>query len=235
MKVAACVLTRNQYEHGRRDLFERTVASLQAAHMELYVVDNGSTDGTDYLVKSAVDWTPYLSTDPNTTSGFGTLLCCRVAAGSGAELCVVSDDDMEWSEDATEVLTDWWMHAPQDVVLTGAHLEPEFAWNSIVDTVTYGNTKGFLRASTGAASWTFLANRYPPLGVALKAIPPRIQGTWDVPVCQHLRTSGAQIGQVDVAEHVGQGRSSWGNQTEGLFGWDVESVRTKLDKESALP
>lgn len=234
MKVAACVLTRNQYEHGRRDLFERTVDSLKTAGMDLYVVDNGSDDGTASLVRSAMDWTPYLSTDPNTTSGFGTLLCCRVVAGSGADIGVVSDDDMEWPTDSAEILTDWWTHAPQDVVLTGGHLEPEFRWNSITDRVTYGKTKGFLRASTGAASWTFLTDRYAPLGEALKAIPTRIQGTWDVPVCQHLRTAGLQIGQIDVAEHIGQGRSSWGNGTEQMYGWDVESVRNQL-KESALP
>lgn len=224
------VLTRNQYEWGRRDLFERTVTSLGEVD-ELVVVDNHSDDGTAQLVADGAsrgEWLPYLSSDSNTTSGFGTATAMRVAKGRAADLCVVSDDDMEWKPGFRAVLEDWWGHSPSELVLTGGHLEPEFRWNRITDVVTYGTTKGLLRASTGAASWTFLSERYGQLSSALRAIPQGIQGVWDVPVCQHLRTFDWTIGQVDVAEHIGQGRSSWGNGTEQLFGWDVEPVRAQL-------
>lgn len=240
MKCVAAVLTRNVYKTGRRDLFERTIASLQGQVDELLVVDNNSDDGTSRLLDDGEDQHEWRVFRPpnigNTTSGYGTHYAVRLARGSEQDtLCVVSDDDMAWRDGARESLEDWWSHAPEDVVLTGGHLEPEFAWNSITQAVQFGTTKGFLRASTGAASWTFLSERYDLLRGALRLIPTTIQGTWDVPVCQHLRTTGSRIGQIDVADHIGQGRSSWGNGTEQLFGWDVESVRAKLDQGVRAP
>lgn len=228
MRIAACILTRNQYEYGRRDLFERTVESLKAAGVQLFVVDNGSTDGTDALVRSAVDWTPHCSTAENTTSGFGTYQCCRVLAATDADLCIVSDDDMEWTSGFTIPLTDWWEHAPLDLALTGGHLEPAFHWNKITEHVIYGNTHGLLRESTGAASWTFRHKTFEVIAKLAQALPINRQGIWDVPMCDGLRSLAWNIGQLDLAEHIGQGRSSWGNGTENLYGWDVEPVRAQL-------
>lgn len=233
MKCVAAILTRNLYKTERRDLFERTVASLRGQVDDLLVVDNNSDDGTRQLLDDGQDqneWKVYRPPNVgNTTSGYGTHYAVRLARGAENDsLCIVSDDDIEWKPEARESLEDWWTHAPSEVVLTGGHLEPEFGWNSITDTVTYGNTRGFLRASTGAASWTFLTDRYDSLRSALRLVPHGIQGTWDVPMCQHLRASGWLIGQVDLAEHIGQGRSSWGNGTESLYGWNVEPVRAQL-------
>lgn len=237
MKVVAAVLTWNLYETGRRDLFERTIASLRGQVDELLVVDNNSTDGTRQLLEDGQDQDEWRVYRPphigNTTSGYGTHFAVRLARAAETDaLCVVSDDDMEWKPDARERLEDWWVHSPSEVVLTGGHLEPEFGWNSITDTVTYGTTKGFLRASTGAASWTFLTERYDLLRGALRYVPTKLQGTWDVPVCQYLRVAGWAIGQIDAAEHIGQGRSSWGNGTEQLYGWDVGPVRARLTAEA---
>lgn len=228
MRVAAAILTRNVHEHDRRDLFERTVDSLKSAGVELYVIDNHSDDGTDELVRSAVDWTPWCSRADNTTSGFGTWLCCRVLAGTGAHVCVVSDDDMEWDAGFTAPLTDWWTHAPKDLLVTGGHLEPEFHWNAIQERVQYGDTIGLIRASSGAASWTFRSNDYDTLSTIATKFPMTRQGVWDVPVCDGIRASGYRIGQLDLAEHIGQGRSSWGNGTESMYGWDVDPVRASL-------
>jgi hypothetical protein len=228
LKIAAAVLTRNQYEHGRRDLFERTIESLKANDVDLYVIDNHSTDGTQDLVAASFRWKPYLSKTENTTSGWGTWTCCRVLAASNADVMVVSDDDMEWSAGFTESLTDWWEHAPKELVLTGGHLEPEFHWNKIQARVTYGETSGLLRASTGAASWTFNKRGYERLSAVAVALPINRQGVWDVPMCDGLQSLQWTIGQLDLAEHVGRGRSSWGNGTESMYGWDVEPVRQQL-------
>lgn len=229
VKIAAAVLTRNQFEHERRDLFDQTIDSLQVAGVdELFVIDNGSTDGTAARVCQVVNTTTYLSSEPNTTSGFGTWLCCRIVMGWEPDICIVSDDDIVWQPDCLERLTDWWVHAPNELGLTGGHLEPEFPWNAVERIAQYGGARGLIRQSTGAASWTFPHDRYDNLARAALRLPNRRQGVWDVPMCERLRQLGLQIGQLDLAEHIGQGRSSWGNGTESMYGWDVESVRGLL-------
>lgn len=228
MRIVAAVLTRNQYEHDRRDLFEQTIDSLAAERISTFVVDNGSTDGTDRLVAAGDEWIPYLSTGPNTTCGFGTWTCCRLLAGTDADLCVVSDDDMVWQAGFADRLAAWWDDAPDELVLTGGHLEPEFPWNQIGTTVRYGNIAGVLRDSTGAASWTWPRRHYGRLAQAARQVPIDRQGQWDVPVCNRLVRAGWTIGQTDLADHAGQGRSSWGNRTELLYGWDVDQVRERL-------
>lgn len=228
MKIVAAILTRNQYEHDRRSLFEQTVESFRAEQIPLYVVDNGSTDGTDRLVQSGHDWTPWLNAGRNTTSGFGTWTCCRLLAATDADLCVVSDDDMQWTAGWTAPLIDWWQQAPDSLVLTGGHIEPAFPWNQISSRVVYGNTIGLLRESTGAASWTWPRDRFERLARAARMLPIDRQGDWDVPMCRMLTGQGNTIGQVDVADHAGVGRSTWGNRTEPLYGWDVDAVREQL-------
>lgn len=232
MKCVAAVLTKNLYRTERRDLFERTIESLRGQVDELLVVDNHSDDGTRQLLDDGADqgeWQVFRPPHGNGTSGEGTHFAIRLVRGSEpGVLCICSDDDMEWKDTAREQLEDWWVHAPPDLALTGGHLEPEFPWNSITDTIRCGKVSGFLRASTGAASWTFPSDRYDLLRSSLLSVPFGPQGVWDVPFCQHLRATGRQIAQIDVAEHIGQGRSSWHNGTEQMYGWDVEAVRAKL-------
>lgn len=226
MKIVAAVLTFNQYANSRRDLFEQTIDSL--ADVPTYVVDNGSDDGTDRLVRSDDRWVPYRNSSPNHTCGFGTWLCCRLLAGTDADICVVSDDDMIWSDGWADRLAAWWADAPDQLLLTGGHLEPAFPWNQIVGTVHHGGVAGLLRQSTGAASWTFRNCQYMDLAGLVRTVPIDRQGTWDVPVCNKVTAAGWQIGQVDLADHAGRGRSSWGNRTETMYGWDVDQVREQL-------
>jgi glycosyltransferase involved in cell wall biosynthesis len=226
MKIVAAVLTYNQYENSRRDLFEQTVDSL--ANVQTIVVDNGSTDGTDRLIASDDRWRSFRNDSPNHTCGFGTWLCCRVLAGTDADICVVSDDDMVWTDGWADRLADWWAEAPEQVILTGGHLEPAFPWNEIVGQVTFGGQAGLIRQSTGAASWTFRRRQYLDLAGQVRSVPIDRQGTWDVPVCNRLTNAGWQIGQLDLADHAGRGRSSWGNRTETMYGWNVDEIREQL-------
>ena len=219
--ITACVLTYNLFANDRADLFRETFDSLSVPGVRVIPVDNHSTDGTSEIVKELGG---YCSTDLLTTCGHGTNLCARVAIGTDATLCVLSDDDMVWGDGWADRLTEWWAEAPDDVILTGCHLEPEFPWNEIRGELTSGSVRGLLRASTGAASWSFRSEDWPKIG----PIPDRQQGWGDVPACERLWANGFRIAQIDLATHAGHGRSSWGNRTVELHGWDLEPVRNRL-------
>jgi glycosyltransferase involved in cell wall biosynthesis len=212
MRIAVCILTYNQYAHDRRALFEQTVASLRENaidDVDIYVVDNGSSDGTADLVR---DLGGYCYQGTNTTSGHGTNLAAQVARGSHADLCVLSDDDMAWQPAWDRHLVDWYQGLPHDVKLTGCHLEPEYPWNAIRDTIEVNGRRGLIRASTGAASWSFRNGDWPAIG----PIPQVRQGWGDVPACQRLEARGYRIAQIDLATHCGGDRSTWGNGSSDL-------------------
>lgn len=212
MNVLAVVLSWNPTRTGRYGLLERTCETLADAD-RVIVVDNGSTDGTDFG-----RWTSWRNETANTTSGYGTWCGLRIGAGSGADLVVVSDDDMVWHDGWRGRLEAFWQAAPDDVLLAGGHLEPAFFWNEIV-AVHDGWVE---RASTGAASWTTTRpQQVAEYGAALRLDQ---QGVWDVPVCQKVREAGWRIGQLDLAEHVGE-TSTWGNGTVEQYGWAVEPIR----------
>lgn len=221
MSITACVLTYNLFANDRADLFRATMDSLHAVGVRVIPVDNHSTDGTSEVV---AELGGYCSKDLLTTCGHGTNLCARVAIGTDADLCVLSDDDMIWRDGWVDQLTAWWTDAPDDVILTGCHLEPEFSWNEVRGTVTSGGVPGLLRASTGAASWSFRAADWPKIG----PVPDRTQGWGDVPACERVWASGYRVAQIDLADHAGHGRSSWGNRTIELHGWDIAPVRQRL-------
>ena len=212
MRIAVAVLTYNQLANDREVLFKDTVASLRynaRSPIDLYVVDNGSTDGTDQLVR---EMGGYCYTGTNTTSGHGTNLCARITQGSGADLCVLSDDDMIWHDGWDTNLRDWWSGIPEDVKLTGCHLEPEYPWNMIHDAIDVNGRRGLVRASTGAASWSFRNQDWKLIG----PIPQVKQGWGDIPACNRLESRGFRIAQIDLATHNGGGQSTWGNDSSDL-------------------
>lgn len=212
MRIAVCVLTYEQIANQRQSLFRQTIRSLRdrADHpFDLFVVDNGSRDGTADIVR---DLGGHCYTGTNTTSGHGTNLCARIAQGSGADICVLSDDDMIWHPGWDTALGDWWAHAPASIKLTGCHLEPEYPWNTIRTTIDVNGRRGLIRASTGAASWSYRNTDWPLIG----PIPQARQGWGDVPACQRLEARGYQIAQIDLATHAGGDVSTWGNGSSDL-------------------
>lgn len=215
MRVVACVLTFNPTRHDRLALLRETVTSLSEAD-EVRVVDNGSTDGTDFTGLPV----KHRNTSGLTTSGMGTNLCARVCLGADADLCVLSDDDMWWRPGWRSKLEAWWNDVPADVALTGCHLEADYPWNTRTGQIDCGGVTGLLRASTGAASWTFRAADWPIIG----PIPQQVQGFGDVPACDRLHERGYRIAQIDLAEHRGD-TSTWGNQTYAKYGDDLSQVR----------
>lgn len=229
MRVAAAVLTYRALSTGREHLLADTVASLKAEADAVYVVDNGSDDDSDRMVRTTYHGLTHGF--PLHTSGYGTNLCARVAAGDGADLVVLSDDDMWWRPGWRATLEQWWRFAPEDVALTGGHIEPLFHWNECVGRVEFGEVPGLERTSTGSASWTYRAERFADI-FGPRGIPQQVQGYGDVPACDRLRERGFRICQVDVAEHRGHGQSTWGNSTVEKFGWDLGPALAILRGES---
>lgn len=220
MKLAACVLTYRAISTGRLDLLRDTLSGLKEAG-QVFLLDNGSDDGSADLVAS---WGGVVNKGPLHTSGHGTNMAARILAATDADLCVLSDDDMAWPEGWADKLTAWWSDAPDDLWLTGCHLEPDFPWNEITGTAEYGGQRGLIRTSTGAASWSY---RRSSTG-QIFPIPQQVQGWGDVPACDRIAELGGRIAQLDLAEHAGQGMSTWGNKSEQKYGWELEPVRERL-------
>lgn len=230
MKVAAAVLTYQAISNGRLGLLEQTVRSLAEADTVI-IVDNGSTDGT----REVVERQGGISHDgPLHTSGHGNNLQARVLLGTDADVCVLSDDDMLWKPGWRAKLEAWWTGAPDDVVLTGCHIEPAFHWNVIAGRVEYGGVPGLVRQSSGGASWSLrhrdLETFFGPAGIWQQH-----QGYGDVMACDRLIGRGFKVCQIDLAEHAGQGQSTWGNSTETKYGWDVEPVLALLHGGPSCP
>lgn len=224
MKVAAVVLTYQAQSTGRVGLLEQTLASLDEADYR-QVVDNGSTDGSGELVES---WGGLTHHRPLHTSGHGNNLAARVAYGTDADLLVFSDDDMFWRPGWRTRLEAWWSECPADVAMTGCHIEPVFHWNTIHDRIVCGGVPGLIRESTGGASWSIPRERldvfFAPAGIWQQN-----QGYGDVMACNRVTERGYRICQIDLADHAGQGQSTWGNATESKYGWDTAPVFEKLE------
>jgi len=204
VRIAACVLTHNAFTHQRIELLERTLATLREPGVDVYLVDNNSSDDTaSYVVQRG----GVAVNDGNTTSGHGTNLCARVLATVNADICVHSDDDMEWNSGWADQLRDWWRKQPDQLALTGCHLEPEYPWNRITGAIEHEGRRALLRHSTGAASWSYR----PAHREAIFPIPEERQGWGDVPACHRLTNNGYQIAQIDLASHAGRYCSTWGN------------------------
>lgn len=218
--VAAVVLTYRAVTTGRVELLEQTIASLKAEADWVQVVDNGSDDGSRELVES---WGGISHDGPLHTSGHGNNLAARAAYGTDADLCVFSDDDMWWRPGWRPQLEAWWSEAPADLGMTGCHVEPAYRWNKILDRIVCGGIPGLIRESTGGASWS-IPRRHLDVFFGPAGIWQQNQGYGDVMACTRLTGRGYRIAQVDLADHAGQGRSTWGNATEDRYGWDTAPV-----------
>lgn len=219
MNVAIGVLTYNVFANRREDLLATTINSLRhgTGHpATLIVVDNGSSDGTadhlrDLRRKGIVDHV-YVSTDRNHTSAHGNNLAAVQCNIDDPDLIVLSDDDVRWGERYLERLVDFWASAPEHVKLAGGHLEPEYAWSEIHGTGDAGGEHYLLRSSTGAATWSLRGRDF---GYLFPLYDEK-QGVGDLDGCRRLLKQGFQIAQLDLAEHLGENRSSWGNRTGSL-------------------
>lgn len=208
MKVVAGVLTWQQYQLNRHDLFVETVRSLSGVDA-LFLVDNGSTDGTAEYVRGLGG---YVNTTGPTSCGYGMNLVAAICARAAADIVIFSNDDIVWAPGAVEQLRDIWAVMPPDVKIVSGLLQPTYFWNRPV------SKEGpvLIRETVSGGAWTYRAGDYPLI------FPVPIQpGGDDVPTCRRLNSLGYRVGAVDLASHVGEERSSWGNVS---YRWEEQSA-----------
>lgn len=207
MTIAVGVLTHNMLSTGREDLFKRTVRSLLVGGPEtVMIVDNGSTDGSDEYVVSLGGTA---IKDRVSTCGHGMNVTIGACAASGAELVVFSNDDILWQDDALEQVARFWSAAPEDVKIASGLLEDEYPWNTTRAMIEAGGVRGLVRDTAPGGTWTLRARDWAIIGPVSEA-----PGYDDVPACNRLRSMGYRVCQLDLAEHLGQERSTWGNGSE---------------------
>lgn len=218
MKVHAVVLTYEAYKYRRTGLLDETVMSLRwrNPYLTISIVDNSSQDGTEllanrYVEEGLVDHVLALKEgkDGNHTGAHGNNIAAFWAKNHNADLIVLSDDDVFWMPGWLPKLVSFWEAAPDDIKLAGCILEPEeYTWAKIIgQPVEIGGQRALIRASAGAASWTFLAKNYEHLF----PVPDATQGGHDLNACTELSKKGYHLAQLDLALHQGNGRSVWGN------------------------
>ena len=202
------MLTWQQYETGRHDLFCQTVRSLAGVDL-LYLVDNGSTDGTADYIRSLGG---YSNPAETTTCGYGMNLTAAICAKSDADIVVLSNDDVVWRDGWVDRLVDVWARMPDDVKIISGLLQPTYYWNRP------SGREGpvLIRETVPGGAWTYRAVDYP----LIFPVPTRA-GWDDVPTCRRLNGAGFRVGAVDLAAHVGEEQSSWGNVS---YLYEVETV-----------
>lgn len=225
MKIAVGVMTHNPMSGLRTELVERTLKSVAKAFpsVQSLVFDNGSTDGSAHWLTemaTALGAVTYINikdpTPANTTPGAGRLRMWKSLwpwhqekNPEAADIVVMSDDDMEWKEGAEEKLIQVWSQAPADIAIIGGLLEPLYHWNTPRETVACGLTNVLVRDSCPGAAWSF---RVPDWGI----IRPHIVEDfgYDHRACLALRKDGYRVAQIDLAEHIGWGFSTHGNEAD---------------------
>jgi GT2 family glycosyltransferase len=210
MTIAVGILTHNAKRYDRLDLLRQTIRTLAAQSPDaLYVVDNGSDDGTQDFVFS-IGGT--CVADPITSCGHGMNVVCGILADSGCDVAVFSNDDIAWKADALERIEAFWAEAPADLVIASGLLEDEFPWNTIYGRIEVGAEKGLVRRTAPGGAWTFRAADWDKIAPIPEA------PTWDdVPTCLRLGEHGYRVAQFDWARHLGEKHSTWGNNSQEFF------------------
>lgn len=178
----------------------------------VFVCDVGSDDGSEDL---ACVSQKLRSTDGNHTPGAGFVLLVDwlIAQPDLPGVVVFSDDDMLWKPGAGDKLERFWAEAPEDVALVSGLLEPDWHWNTPREVVEAGGVRVLVRDSAPAAAWSMRC----ATAFKLCKMAKRDFG-FDSDICSKLRAMGLRVAQMDLAEHVGEGRSTHDNSPRECYG-----------------
>lgn len=207
MRFAVGILTHDMFRTGRAELFQRTLASLNGSNedIEFYVVSNGSTDETDDYVRGLGGTILH---DPISTCGHGMNATLSILAASGADVCVFSNDDIGWKRTALTKLGAFWEAAPADILIASGLQQDVYPWSTPRERIEYGGVVGLVRDSVPGGAWTLRASDWPKIRPV-----PEAPGWDDVPTCDRLRRKGYRVCALDLAEHLGEDLSTWGNDS----------------------
>ncbi len=203
LSLSIAILTWN-----RKDLFLRTHRSLvnQAGEFELCVLDQGSTDGTEAIVQSLGR---FATGDGNTSFGHGLNRGVAMALECRPDIVFFTADDYEYKPDALQRLMAFWEDAPAKVALTCCNLEHEYPWNAVRGVLEAGNERALVRDTVPGGNWSFRAQDWPIIGPIREVTG---QGE-DLEVCHRLTAAGYKLCELDLAEHIGERLSTWGNRS----------------------
>lgn len=215
-----------EWRSGAEHLLAIAYGGPKFPEVQITIFDNGSTDGTAAWLAGEreakrLHGYGYVPEDGNTSPGRGEnelVKMLTVQARLSAELgdgvrwrdadlgiFVLSDDDMRWKPGAAAKLRRFWAEAPEDLVIVAGLLEPEWHWNTPRETVEHGGVRALVRDSAPNAAWTFRARDR-------ERIFPLVEDFGqDYDACQRLAKAGLRVAQMDLAEHVGWGLSTHGN------------------------
>ncbi len=206
MKLIAVCLTFNHKKTGREQMFYDTLLSLTRGDVpvEIITVTNGSTDGTEAVVRRLNG----LVDDTDSRIWYGMTIGIEEAIRRGADIVLFTADDITYYDGWADRLITFWRDAPDEVKLCSLLLEPVYPWNTIRGTLDAGGLRALLRDSVGGCSWSFRARDWPVIGPL-----PQVMPGEDLAVCQKLVSQGYYLAAVELGDHVGEAHSAWGNQS----------------------
>ena len=204
MKIVAGVLTFNHKKTGRESMFYDTVDSLSRAGVDVVIVTNGSTDGTQDTVRAMGG----IVDDADSRIWYGMTRAIEACIERGADVVLFTADDITYAPGWADALATFWADAPDEVKLCSLILEPDYPWNTIRGTLDAGGWRALLRDSVGGCSWSFRAADWPTIGPL-----PQVMPGEDLAVCQKLIGEGYLIAQVELGTHTGEFASAWGNES----------------------
>lgn len=228
--ISVAVLAYNIFKTGRNQMFKETLTSIVTCGVDfdLTLVSNGSTDGTSQYVKDLGG----IVYDSNSKMWYGWDLAMREAhrkaEENGREIIVFSADDIYYYPNWGVRLLDYWRSVPEDVKVTSLFLDPVWEWNTVISADDAGDTRYLVRETVGSASWTFRTEDYH----LMLPVPQESPGE-DHLLTARLKEQGYKIAQIELADHIGEEQSAWGNQSH-LYATPLDRAKWGIDVHTSV-